>query len=243
VESINSALADEGSPLVSLIDNRILSEVVAVSRREIAFYSSDLGAYLLSYELERQTKHRESHEVRELLKQWLNESWSFPPLLDSLLALLDRLLDRPHSSASLAMVEVLVESNRFYGSSVFELMRPEVLKTIFEIIKQGDDFSFYDYRDAALSVRLSPNVLEEIRSHLRDENNRARQLAAELAGAHRDDVAVNELIQLLRDPDEEVQDKAFRAFGHMGEPAIAPLMKVIGDNTQPMDLPKNWTGE
>jgi len=239
IKEINSAapeLADRGSPLVSLIDNRILSEVVAVSRPEIAFYSSDLGAYLLSYELEHQTKHREPHEVRALLKQWLNESWSFPPLLDSLLALLDRLLNRPHSSASLAMVEVLVESNRFYGSSVFELMRPEVLKTIFEIIKQGDDFSFYDYRDAALSVRLSPNVLEEIRSHLRDENNRARQLAAELAGAHRDEVAVDELIQLLRDPDEEVQDKAFRAFGHMGEPAIAPLIKVIGDNMQPVAL-------
>ena len=239
INEINSAapeLADKGSPLVSLIDNRILSEVVAVSRREIAFYSSDLGAYLLSYELEHQTKNRKPHELRELLKQWLNESWSFTPLLDTLLALLDRFLNRPHSSASMAMVEVLVESNRFYGSSVFELMRPEVLKTIFEIIKQGDDFSFYDYRDAALSVRLSPNVLEEIRSHLRDENNRARQLAAELAGAHRDDVGVNELIQLLRDPDEEVQDKAFRAFGYMGEPAIAPLMKVICDNTQPVAL-------
>jgi HEAT repeat protein len=224
------------SPLLSLIDNRILSEFVVVNRSEIAFHSSDLGAYLLSFELERQTDNRNPPEVRELLKQWLNESWNFPPLLDALLALLDRFLDRPHSSASLAMLEVLVESDRFHNSSVFELMRPEALKTIFDIIKEADDSRFYDYRDAALGVRASPSALEEIRSHLKDENGRVRQLAAELAGAHRDGVAVNELIQLLRDPDEDVQYKTFIAFAHIGEPAITPLLNVITDSTQPVEL-------
>jgi hypothetical protein len=161
---------------------------------------------------------------------------SAKPLLDALLALLDRLLDQPYSSAALAMVEVLVESNRFHNSSIFELMRPEVLKTIFEIIKQTDDYGFYDYRDAALGVRPSPAALEEVRSHLKDENARVRQVAAELAGAHQDNVAVDELIQLLRDPDDDVQDRTFRAFGHMGEPAVLPLLNFIDDKSQALEL-------
>lgn len=224
------------SPLAALIENRVLSESQVAMQTRIGFHTSDIGAYLLSFELERQTNKKNPTEVRESLKHWLNESWNFPPLLDALLALLDRFLDQPYNSASLALLEVIVDSQRFHSSSIFELMRPEVLKTIFEIIKQDDIESFYDYRDAALGVRPSPVALAESRAHLKDENALARQLAAELAGAHRDEIAIDQLIELLRDSNDEVQDKTFRAFGHIGPPAVIPLLRTIEEKNQPVEL-------
>jgi HEAT repeat protein len=225
------------SPLMALVENRLLSELVVTNNTRIVFHSSDIGAYLLSFELERQAKGKSPQEVRHAFDQWLKESWDFPPLLDALLALLDRLVDQPYGSASLAMIEALVESNRFHNSSIFELMRPEVLKTIFEIIKRANDLNtFYDYRDAALGIRPSPTAVEEIRSHLNDENALARQMAAELAGAHQDQAAIDELIQLLQDRDEDVRDKAYRAFGHIGRPAVAPLLRIINDPTRFVEL-------
>jgi len=52
-----------------VIDNRVLSESAGVHQIEIAFHTSDLGAYLLSFELERETKNRKPHEFSESLKK------------------------------------------------------------------------------------------------------------------------------------------------------------------------------
>jgi len=234
-------LVEEGkngkiSMLLALVESRILNQSVSANQTTISFYNSDIGAYLLSFELERQLTRRKPRQVRECFDQWIRESWDFLPLLDALLALLDRLAVEPQRSATLAMVEALVESNRFHHRSLFELMRPEVLRTIFEVVKRIDEMHFYDYRDAALGIRPSPSALNEIRSHLRHENPLVRQLAAQLAGAHQDQMAVEQLIPLLQDPDEDVRDKAYGAFAYIGRPAISPLIKVITDPTQAHEL-------
>ena len=221
---------------MALIENRVLSESAVGNRQFIRFHNNDIGAYLLSLELEHRLEPANAVSRRATLEQWLTESWNFQPLLDSMLAMLDRWLDQPHSSQSLAMVEVLVESNRFYYGEIFGLMRPQVLKTIFDIIRQSDDNDFYGYRNAALNVRPNDDALQEIRVHLNDENSRIRQLAAELAGAHRDGVAIARLIQLLRDGDDDVKRKAYRAFGHIGVAAIKPLCETIQNRSKGVDL-------
>lgn len=221
---------------MALIENRVLSESVVGNRRFIRFHNNDIGAYLLSLELEHRLETANAGTRRATLEQWLTESWKFQPLLDSMLAMLDRWLDQPHSSQSLAMVEVLVGSNRFYYGEIFGLMRPQVLKTIFDIIRQGDDNSLYGYRNAALNVRPNDDALREIRVQLNDENSRIRQLAAELAGAHRDGASIARLIQLLRDGDDDVKRKAYRAFGHIGVAAIKPLCETILNKRKGVDL-------
>lgn len=241
VKTSLSSLFEEGkngnlSMLLALVENRVLNRSVTADQTTISFYNSDIGAYLLSFELERQITHIRPRRVRECFDQWIKESWYFLPLLDALLALLDRLANEPHRSATLALVKALVESDRFHHSSLFELMRPEVLRTIFEILKQIDEHLFYDYRDAALGIRPSPSALSEIRSYLHHENPLVRQMAAQLAGAHQDQMAVEQLILLLQDPDEDVREKAYGAFAYIGRPAIAPLIKIITDPTQSHEL-------
>lgn len=224
------------STLAALVEHRILSESVVNNQSRISFNIADIGGYLLSFELERQTQDSSPEEIHTLLMKWLDESRDFQPLLDALLALMDRFANQPYSSRSLALVEVLVESHRFQSRSLFGLMRPEVLKTIFEIIKQPDGHELYGYRDAALGIRPSLAALTEIRSHLNGENQPARQLAAELAGALHDKVAIEELIRLFRDPDKNIRRKVFEAFGHIGKSAVGPLLRTINDSSQPVEL-------
>lgn len=227
------------SPLSALIENGILLESTSTDHRTIGFSVNDMAAYLLSFELERRSGGHTTQGFRDLITQWLSDTWNFSPLLDALLAWIDRLADRPFSTRSLLLIEALVETYHYRNSSIFGLMRPEVLKTIFEIVKRDNLEHFYFYRDAALKIRPSLGVLEEIRRHLRDENAFARQLAAELAGAHQDEVAIGELIRLLQDEDDDVRRKAYRAFGYIGKPAVTPLLEVIRDTSQSVELRGN----
>lgn len=227
---------DAQPPLETLIENGVLLESAIADQRMIGFRITDIASYLLSFELERRSNGRDSQEFHNLITQWLSDTWNFPPLLDSLLAWADRLADRPYSRRALLLTEVFVETYHFHNSSIFGLMRPEVLKTIFEIVKRENLKHFYFYRAAALKIRPSQGVLEEIRRHLRDDNAFARQLAAELAGAHQDEVAIDELIQLLQDTDEDVRDKAYKAFGYIGKPAVSPLLEIIRNKSQSVEL-------
>ena len=222
-----STTNDRLSPLESLVENRILDESVTANERKFSFPISDIGAYLLSKELERQVSVSHPTKLRSQFEEWLKETWNFHPLLDAILALADRFFEEPYGSRSTAMVEAIVESHRFHDGSIFELMRPHVLKTIFEIVAHRDDIHFYDYREAALKVRLFEGTLEEIRSHLEDDNPFTRRLAAELAGAHQDKESITRLIQFLRDKDHGVRERAYKAIGLIGTPAISPLLKTI----------------
>lgn len=224
------------SILAALVEHRILSESVKNNQSIISFNIADIGGYLLSFELERQTQTKSQEKIHTLLKKWLDELQDFPPLSDALLALMDRFANQPYSLRSLALVQVLVESHRFQNRSLFGLVRPEVLKTIFEIIKQRDGHTLSGYREAALGIRSSPAALAEIRSYLNAESHAARELAAELAGALHDEVAIEEFIQLFRDPDKNTRRKVFEAFGHIGKSAVGPLLKTINDPSQPVEL-------
>lgn len=227
------------TPLESLVENRVLNESVVLSQHKLSFQISDIGAYLLSEELERQINRLDSSDIGTRLEEWLSQSWNFQPLLDAMLALADRFFEEPYSSRSLAMVKVIVESHRFHDGLIFGLMRPEVLKTIFEIVSLSDENDFYGYRDAALEVRPFHGVLQEIRSHLKDENRLTRRLAAELAGAHQDEISVAKLIQLLRDEDDDVRERVYKAFGLIGRPAVSPLVQTITDSRTPVELRTN----
>lgn len=224
------------SPLAALVENRVLNESLVAGEQRLGFHITDIGAYLVSFELERQIKNESIHKSREHFEQWLKDSWDFYPLLDSLLALLDRLAEQPYSALCLTLVQVLLESHRFWQSSFFVLVHPNVLKTLFEIVNESDEHGFYDCRDAALQMRPSEEALLEIRSHLKDKNPLMRQMAAELAGMHHDLIAVDELIQLLQDNDEDVRQRAYKAFAYFGRPAVDPLLRIIRDVSQSTDL-------
>lgn len=224
------------TPLESLIENRILKESLIGGQRKLSFQINDIGAYLLSNELELQIKDLAPAQVRSKFEEWLKQSWNFQPLLDAMLALADRSFDEPYGSRSLAIVEVIVESHRFHDGLIFGLMRPQVIKTIFDIVGRANENAFYDYRDAALQVRPFPGTLEEIRSHLQDDYRFTRRLAAELAGAHHDEISITQLIQLLRDEDHDVRERAYKAFGHIGKAAISQLIKTIRERSTSVDL-------
>jgi hypothetical protein len=234
-EASNDDDHEDVSTLAALVEHRILSESVVNNQSRISFNITDIGGYLLSFELERQIQGKSPDQIRTLLKKWLDESRNFQPLLDALLALMDRFANQPYSSPSLALVEVLVESHRFQNRSLFGLMRPEVLKTVFEIIKDGEH-RLQGYREAALGIRPSPASRAEIRAHLSVESQAARQLAAELSGALHDEVAIEELIKLFQDPDKNIRRKVFEAFGHIGKTAVGPLLRTINDPSRSVEL-------
>ena len=72
----------------------------------------------------------------------------------------------------------------------------------------------------------------EIRRHLHDRYSQARQLAAQLAGLHRDIQAITGLLDLLQDDERDVEEAAYEALGRIGKPAVQSLLGVIHDASQ-----------
>ena len=87
------------SPYAALLDNNILvEERIDVRGRSIGFEFADLGSYLLSFGLEDEWQQlTDSKTQQERISEWLREAHGFPPLLDALLAWIDRLADDPRS--------------------------------------------------------------------------------------------------------------------------------------------------
>jgi HEAT repeat protein len=219
-----------GTAYEVLISCGVLLEQAAPENRSLTgFRITDAGAYLLSFRLEREITDLSDEAVREIVKGWISEAWNYSSLLDAVLALIDRLSVTPRSPRLLLLLETILETHRY--ASLFRLMSPAVLGSLFELLKRDHSERPYKYRKAAVEVRPSSEALQIVRRHLRDINAEARRLAAKLAGQHRDEESIPELIRLLEDEDKDVRREAFGAFGFIGKPAIPLLMDAL-DNIE-----------
>lgn len=198
----------------------------------VEFAITDAGPYLLSFELEKQFAAKEDSERKGLVSKWLRDRWNYWPLLDAVLALIDRLSDDPDINHRnlLAIVEAMVATH--HDNDLFRLLRPSVLGTIFKLVKVGDnDRLVYTYRDPALHVRLSNENTTLIEINLKDPSNEnARELAANLAGYHRIVDLVPELVTALQDEGEHVREASYKALSRIGEPALPALVASLRAN-------------
>lgn len=223
------------TPFDALVGYGILVEQPSLDGRTlIGFRITDAVGYLLSFELERQSANANDEEFRDLVEGWLEEALNYAPVLDALLELADRLGENPREPRLLLLLGTLLEEHRSY-SDLFRLMRPTVIVSIFELITRDDSEYIHTYKEAARQVRASEEMLTEVRLRLQDPDSRIRELAAELAGVHRDVSSTSNLRQLLEDQEEDVGRAAWIALGRIGRPALTSLLEIASDVSQPAE--------
>ncbi|MEK6336850.1 MAG: HEAT repeat domain-containing protein [Acidobacteriota bacterium] len=220
----------------ALIDNGVLNEAGGPNGAKLGFRISDAGPYFLSFGLERQLAGRSTDDIEKAAGDWLEAASSFQPLLDALLAWVDRLAENPLDERLLALLRAMVQQYQFRHSSLFSLMSPRVMQSVFVLAERADDDSYHDYWEVAREVRSSPEALAEIRRRLEDREPRIRRLAAELSGRHRDVEAAFDLISLLDDDDHDVSHNAYVALGKVGRAAGEPLLQIADDPARPASL-------
>jgi HEAT repeat protein len=192
---------------------------------------------LLSFALE-SSAAEDDDTFRDVAAEWLSEAWNYSPLLDALLAWVDRLSDKPRSPRLLLLLESILNSHR--GESLFGLMQPAVLGSLFELLKRGDENEVWRVRDAAVEVRPSPAIWPVVSRHLRDLKPEARRLAVELVALHRHEEFIPDLMELLGDEDEYVRQEVFVSFGRLGRPSIPFLLRALADQARPTDLRERY---
>lgn len=224
------------TPYEALVGHGILVEQSSIGGgQSIGFRITDAAGYLFSFEMERQAAGVMDDELRVLLTRWIDDAWNYSPLLDALLALADRLGENPRDTRLLLLLDILLEEHRSY-SDLFRLMRPTVIISLFELIVRNNPEYIHSYRDAAVEVRPSEELLTEVRLRLQDPNPHIRALAVELVGIHRDVISTSALTRLLEDQEEEVSSAAWIAVGRIGMPAVAPLLEIANDSSQPAEF-------
>src|ERR1700753_1397841 len=119
---------------------------------------------MLSFRLESENSDVPDEGVREVVQAWINEAWGYSSLLDAVLALIDRLSVVPRGPRLLLLLETILETHRY--ASLFRLMNPAVLGSLFELLKRDRSERPYKYRKAAVEVRPSSEALQIIRRHL-----------------------------------------------------------------------------
>lgn len=227
------------SPLVAMQQAGILLTTSGpTDERLIGFMVSDMGGYLLSFVLEKEAIGKTSDELRQLVNTRVQEAWSYHPLIDALLAWLDRLAEHPDDTKLLILLETLVETHLFNTSSLFRLVRPSLISALFGFIKQKDSGPVFKYREAAYALRPSPAALQEIRGHLRDPDEQSQRVAVKLVGQHKDLAAISLLIDLLGEAEKkfELHSAIYNALATMRSAAIEPLILLVTDLTAPIVL-------
>jgi HEAT repeat protein len=218
------------SPFASLQDNGVLRKFNDTSDTvtTVGFDVSDAGAYFLSYDLERVLRETQglAGELKDVVKSWLDQAWNYSPLLDAVLALLDRLIDAQDNRRLKIVLRTILENRHMASRGIFYLVNPNVISTIFEMLKESDRDVVYTCREAAVEIRPSTSMLEIVRRHLSDENTHARQLAAKLVGVHRDKESIQDLIDML-DDDKDVRREVYKSFGQIGKDAIQALLDSL----------------
>ncbi len=234
------------SPHAALLGNNILVESSGPGQaRMIGLSFADLGSYLLSLDLERAWQDSAAHKVQtdDWIEVWLREAYEFTPLLNAILAWIDRLADNSGDPTLYSFLRALAENRWFRAEVVFRLMRPTVLITLFRLIKEAELHHFYAYREAARVIRPAANTLKEVRKRLHDHDSRARRLAAELVGIYGDTESIESLAALLEyEEEEEVREATYTALGRLGEAAVPYLVMVIGDPSQPAQRRRYYLG-
>lgn len=223
-------LEPDKSPFASLLDSGVLRKFENPGADAVVgFDAADAGAYFLSFYLEarlREVKGQED-ETKNAVNEWLEQSWNYSPLLDAILALIDRLVDAQNSTHLALIMRTILEKRHLVGRGIFQLISPNAISTLFNIIKEAEKNDYYTYRDAALEIRPSASMLEIVRRHLSDENPSVRQLAVEFVGLHRDEESIQDLIEMLDDDDEDVRHVVYKSFGRIGKNAIDSLLVYL----------------
>ncbi len=227
------------SPLVAMQQAGILSTTAGpTDEKLIGFTVSDMGGYVLSFALEKEAAGKTSDELRQIVNSRVQEAWGYHPLIDSLLAWLDRLTEHPEDTRLLILLEALVETHLFRTESLFRLVRPSLISAIFDFIKQKDSGPVFKYREAAYALRPSPAALREIRGHLRDTDAQSQKVAVKLVGQHKDIEAITVLIDLLGEPEKKIElhSTIYGALSGIGEASIEALLSVVTDFSAPVVL-------
>jgi HEAT repeat protein len=232
IPSLFIEIPDTGREALSVLENvGVLVECESSpGNRILCFRIVDTGSYLLSFTLENEARDKSSDDARSLMSSWLDEAWNYAPLLDAVLAWIDRLSESFQDPLLLSIVETFIETGR--NISAFRLVDPRVIGTIFTLVETSDQDEFYAFREAALFLRPSREAIEIIRRFLTSPNSLSRRLAAELVGVHQDKDSVPALVSLLEDEDEEVRSTTFESFGRFGSMPLPILLDALRDGSK-----------
>jgi nucleoside phosphorylase/HEAT repeat protein len=231
------------TPYAALLKAGILVETKTPNGgSNTAFRFTDEGAYYLSMEMERRLTGKSIEEFQKTAKEWLREATNYSPSLDALLAWIDRLADRPSDPRLLNLVELIINAYHFHTTSLFSLVRPIVIASIFEIVKRENLKDFYAFKKAARGIRYSAEAMAIIHNHLKDPNPQVRQLATELVGIHGNIESKRELLNLFADSDEDVRREVYGAFRRIGTPSIEPLIEAANDVSNTYELRSHCLG-
>lgn len=251
--------AEENSPLptvyAALLKGGILEEKSGLAEQKLAaFRITDAGAYLLSFALETEfdavtdasasdADGKDGEGKIETVSAWFNEGWSYSPVIDAVLALIDRLSDSADPERRkelLPLLDALILNH--HHNSLFRLMKPSVLEFVFRLIESQDDgekhrrHRRYDYFEAAREIRYSMENEELLRRNFADLNASARELAIELTGIYGLARFVPRLVELLADEEQDVRSAVYKACGRIGVPAIDALLTALDDTETSADV-------
>lgn len=196
----------------------------------VGFRTTDTGSYLLSFTLERELQNKTPEDLPTLISAWLDEAWNYSPLLDALLACMDRFSEKQQDPLLLSLVETFIETGR--NISAFRLVDPRIIEAVFALIETSDEDSFYEYREAALFLRPSTEAIKTIRSFLTSPSSLSRRLASELVGVHQDQESLPTLVALLEDEDEDVISNSFQSFGRFAAAAVPFLVEALRNGSK-----------
>lgn len=233
------AIDPTSSPYAALRELGVLLELAKSEHSEIRLAFSDLGTYLLSFVLERESQRpdQSASALTETVKSWLNEVYNYAPLMDAMLILVDRLAANPRNPILQCLLTNLIESHTVRVEIALRPIQPAILLAIFEIVAQKELELLYHYKKAVSALRATPETIQKARDYLFDRRNQqVQQLAACFLGANRASACITELIDLLEDDDKTLRDDVNDTLAQIGEPAIPFLLAVSGDPSQPM----NW---
>jgi len=220
------------SPYAALRELGIFLESAKVERNEIKLAFSDLGAYLLSFVLEREAQSQEqtASTLTTTVQNWLNEVYNYAPLMDALLILVDRLAHNPRKLVLQVLLANLIESHTVRLEVALRLIQPATVSVLFEIVAQKELDSFYLYKRAVRALRATPDTIRNAQNYLFDRRHpQVQQLAACFLGANREASCITELVELLEDNDRDLRRDVYDALFQIGEPAIPFLLAVSAD--------------
>jgi HEAT repeat protein len=159
------------------------------------------------------------------------QSDSFPPGQKSdaspQLDLLREQLDSPDPSQRAQGIQHIAQLDKKWAT----LALPRLIKLLGDESRAqlGNMTSQNRIHAIAALAQMGPWVSEQVIEALDDKNRLVRMGAADVLANLREPRAIDPLIKLLRDPDQEVAGHAWQPLSAIGEPSIQRLLEVASD--------------